>query len=113
MAISPIEVVSMPTKSQEASHLKAVEHQKPANEQLALNAKFHDAIMRKSEQTVATKKAENPEFRYDGKEKGNNPYYNQRKNKKLKKDEKKSENDKNITNHRGIDIKILKGLGHE
>lgn len=105
MAISPIEVVSLPTKSQEASNIRSVEQQRPVNEQMALNEKFHDTIMRKSEQTVAATKPENPEFRYDGKEKGNNPYYLQRK-KKLKKEDKKNDKDTNLSNYRGIDIKV-------
>jgi hypothetical protein len=106
MAISPIEVISLPTKSQEASQMKSLEQQRPANEQMALNEKFRDEIMRHSEQTVAATKADNPEYRYDAKEKGNNPYYAQQKKKKLKKEEKKSNKDATLTNHKSFDIKI-------
>jgi hypothetical protein len=62
--------------------------------------------MRHSEQTVATTKADNPEYRYDAKEKGNNPYYAQQKKKKIKKEEKNSNKDVTLTNHKGFDIKI-------
>jgi hypothetical protein len=106
MNISPVEIISMPNKSQEASHLRAVDQQRPVNEQMALNSKFHDAIMRQSEQTVAATKTDNPEFRYDAKEKGNNPYYFQTKKKKIKKDEKNVDNTSTSTNHKGFDIKI-------
>lgn len=106
MAISPIEVVSMPTKSQEASQTRAVEQQRPINEQMALNAKQKEDIMRHSEQTIATTKADNPEYRYDAKERGNNPYLFQQKKKKVKKEAKKSNQDSTLQNHRGFDIKI-------
>ena len=96
----------MPTKSQEASHQKAVDQQRPVNEQMALNSKFHDAIMRQSEQAVAPTKTDNPELRYDAKEKGNNPYYYQAKKKKIKKDEKNVDKNSTSANHKGFDIKI-------
>ncbi len=96
----------MPTKSQEASQQKALNQQRPVNEQMALNSKFHDAIMRQSEQAVAATKANNPEYRYDAKEKGNNPFYYQAKKKKLKKDEKQLDQSSSLMNHKGIDIKI-------
>lgn len=106
MNISPVEIISMPTKSQEASQQRAVEQQRPVNEQMALNSKFHDAIMRQSEKAGAPTKADNPEFRYDAKEKGNNPYYFQSKKKKIKKEEENVDKNSDSTNHKGIDIKI-------
>lgn len=106
MAISPIEVISLPTKSQEASLTKTLQHQKPMLEQTALNEKQKEEIMRHSAQTIATTKADNPEYRYDAKERGNNPYLFQQKKKKTKKEEKKNDNDSNLANHKGIDIKI-------
>lgn len=96
----------MPTKSQEASQQKALDQQRPVNEQMALNSKFHDAIMRQSEQTVAPTKTDNPEFRYDAKEKGSNPSFYQSKKKKIKKDEKTVDKNSTSTSYKGFDIKI-------
>lgn len=105
MSITPIEVLSMATKSQEASLLKQVEHQKPLSEQVAIASDLKEQLQRNSEQTKAPTKSEYPEYRYDAKEKGNNPYYNQSK----KKEKKKTDSDKKDTlnnQHRGIDIRI-------
>lgn len=107
MAITAIELASFVPKSQEASQIKAVETQKPANEQLAFAEKFNDDIQRNSEQTVPTVKSDNPEYRYDAKAKSNNPYLFQR-NKKKKK-EKKDGTTSNIElpeEHHAFDVKI-------
>lgn len=105
MPITPIEVASFVPKSQEASQMKTVEHQKPLSEQLAFAGRFKDEIQRNSEQTVATTKSDNPEFRYDAKEKGSNPYYYQQA-KKRKKEKEKEKNGVLPEEHHGIDIKI-------
>ncbi len=105
MPITPIEVASFIPKSQEASQMKALEHQKPASEQLAFADRFKDEIQRNSEQTVATTKSVNPEFRYDAKEKSGNPYYYQQPKKRKKNNETK-QNGGPLEEHHGIDIKI-------
>lgn len=106
MPITPIEVLSMATKSQEASLMKQAEHQKPLSEQVAMSANFKEQLQHKSEQTVATTKSENPEYRYDAKEKGNNSYYRQSKKKSKKEQNDKDTKDKQENQHRGIDIRI-------
>lgn len=84
MAISPIEMISFVPKSQEASQIKNNEQQKPMNEQMAFANQFKDDIKKNSEQTVASTKSDNPEYRYDAKEGGKNSSYEQQKKKKKK-----------------------------
>lgn len=107
MPITPIEMISIPTKSQEASLVKSVENQRPLNEQITFAGKFNDDIKHHSEQTTAATKSDNPEYRYDAKEKGNNSFFGQQ-NKQKKKDKKKDDSlGKNENEpHRGIDIRI-------
>ncbi|MDD5935713.1 MAG: hypothetical protein PUC65_09165 [Clostridiales bacterium] len=105
MPISPIEVASFIPKSQEASQMKSIEQQKPAAEQLAFADKFNSEIKKNSEKTVPPTKTDNPEFRYDAKEKGNNPYYYQQRKKK-KKDSECAKREELPKEHHGIDIKI-------
>ena len=105
MPITPIEVASFIPKSQEASQMRTLEQQKPMSEQLAFADKFKDEIQKNSEPAVATTKSVNPEFRYDAKEKGSNPYYYQQ-GKKRKKEQEKEKNGELPEEHHGIDIKI-------
>lgn len=107
MSITPIEMISIPTKSQEASLVKSIEHQKPTNEQLTFGAKFQQEIKHQSEKTVATTKGDNPEYRYDAKEKGNHSF-NQQQKKQNKKDKKEKDciSKDGYEQHRGIDIRI-------
>lgn len=105
MAITPIEVASFIPKSQEASLQKTAEMQKTTNEQMAFADKLNEDIQRQSEQTVATTRSENPEYRYDAKGKGNNPYmFDQQKKKKSK--NKQSKVLELPEEHHGFDIKI-------
>ncbi len=107
MPITPIEMISIPTKSQEASFVKSVENQRPVNEQLAFGAKFQEEIKHQSEQTVAATKSDNPEYRYDAKEKGNNSFYEQQKKQKRKEKKENKTSEKNGKEpYRGFDIRI-------
>ncbi len=107
MPITPIEMISIPTKSQEASLVKSAENQRSANEQLAFGAKFQEEIKHQSQQTIAATKSDNPEYRYDAKEKGNNSFYGkQNKQKKKEKKEKETTRKNEKEPHRGFDIRI-------
>lgn len=108
MAISPVEMISMAPKSQEASFMKQSEVHKPNVEQQVMTAKMNQEIKHNSTQAVPTKKSNNPEYRYDAKEKGNNSYQGKE---QKKKDSKKNEMDKDKKNNSGssfgrIDIRI-------
>lgn len=107
MPIKPIDIVTMPPKSQEVSQYKHQESQKFLNDQTQLSNQFSHHIEHNNSQIVKTLKGENPEYRYDAKEKGNNSYTGSQKNKKEK--DKNSEKNKVIEDkfHSGsIDIKI-------
>lgn len=107
MPITPIEMISIPTKSQEASVIKSAENQRPTNDQLTFGAKFQEEIKHQSEQTVAAKKSDNPEYRYDAKEKGNNSFFGQQKKQKKKNKQENDTADKNGNEpHKGFDIRI-------
>jgi hypothetical protein len=103
MPITPIEVVTMAPKSQEASVFKHQEVQKTFNDQAIFNSEFKQEIQHNNNQTVKTSKGENKEYRYDAKEKGNNSYMG----KKQKKKQKENESDKKGNIQSGsIDIRI-------
>jgi hypothetical protein len=74
MPIRPIDIISIPNRSQEASlvHHESIQRAQQAHSQL--NEKFNKDVKHNSEQTVKTAKSENTEYRYDAKEKGNNSY---------------------------------------
>ena len=103
MPITPIEMLSIATKSQEASLVKQAQHQRPISEQISMEEKFNEDIKHRSEATVAPTKGDTPEFRYDAKERSNNPYYYQAQKKKEKK---KINDDKEQSCCCGIDIRI-------
>lgn len=103
MPITPIEIVSMAPKSQEVSHYKQQEFQRPINEQVQINHQFKNEIIHNSKQTVKLEKSENKEYRYDAKEKGNNSYSG---SKQKKKQSKKETAAKDNLRPGSIDIKI-------
>ncbi len=97
MPIRPIDIISIPNRSQEASltHHESIQRAQQAHSQL--NDIFNKGIKHNSEQTVKTTKSENTEYRYDAKEKGNNSYQgnqNQSKKKNAKQEDTKPKNNK-------------------
>ena len=105
MAITPIEYASFIPKSQEASTQKTGEIQKAVSEKMSFSEKFDQDIQRHSEQAVAATKSETPEYRYDAKNKGSNPYLFQQ-GKKKKKQPPASDSGHLPEEHHGFDIKI-------
>ncbi|MDF2608555.1 MAG: hypothetical protein K0R92_29 [Lachnospiraceae bacterium] len=106
MPIKPIDIVTMAPKSQEVSQYKHQESQRTLNEQAQLNNQFNSQIKHNNQQTVKTLKGDNQEYRYDAKEKGNNPHH-QKKNKKDKEKNSNSETTpKDKINPGSFDIKI-------
>ncbi|MDF2944980.1 MAG: hypothetical protein K0S01_3838 [Herbinix sp.] len=89
MAIRPIEIIT----TQEAAQIKHMETQRAQHAQEQLSKNFQTMVKQEHEKTPQTTKAENMEYRYDAKEKGNNPYYgsgNKKKNKEKEEEKKKS-----------------------
>ncbi len=106
MPITPIEVAAMVPKSQDASIHRQQQTQKPINEQIQIHQHINAEIKHNNQQTVKTQKGDNPEYRYDAKEKGNNDYPGSKHNKSKKE---KNEKDKKLNKSQipgSIDIRI-------
>lgn len=87
MAITPVEMIIMAPKSQEASLQKTIETHKPVHEQIQIHDNVQTQTQRSQEKIVPMKESENKEYRYDAKEKGNSEYkYTQKKKDKKQKD---------------------------
>lgn len=91
MPIRPIDTISMPNRSQEASQAHHAENQKQAHANEQLNVMYNNNIKQDSRQTVKMEKSENEEFRYKDGKNGNNNSSNGSKKKKKDKDEKVTE----------------------
>lgn len=105
MAITPIEVISMAPKSQEASMQRSIETQRPMHEQIQLSDRLQSETMHKEQQTIPTKDTENTEYRYDAKEKGNNGFLYSRDQKQKQKKPQEETTKKNL-NLNGFDVRI-------
>jgi hypothetical protein len=103
MPITPIEIASMAPKSQEVTHYKVQESQRPMHEQALINSHIKNEIRHNNIQTVKTNQSENKEYRYDAKEKGNNSNTG---SKQKKKQNNKETAPKDISRTGSIDIKI-------
>lgn len=91
MPIRPIDTISMPSRSQEASQVHHAENQKQAHAHEQLNVTYNNDIKQDSKQTVKMEKSEYEEFRYKDGKNGNNNSSNNKKHKKRDKDEEETE----------------------
>lgn len=91
MPIRPIDTLSMPTRSQEASQVRHNEEVKATHTQEQSALQFQSAIVHNTQQTVKMEKSENKEYRYkDGKKnKGNQGGSSEHSGDKKEKEEKK------------------------
>ncbi|MBE5959907.1 MAG: hypothetical protein E7256_00735 [Lachnospiraceae bacterium] len=105
MAISPVELLSMAPKSQEASFVRQHEVQKPVHEQIQIMEKVSQEVKHNAESVIKMGKTDNPEYRYDTDRRGNNPFFGQQKKKK-KKDGKEDKEEKKKSLSSTIDIRI-------
>lgn len=106
MAITPIEVITMAPKSQEASIQRSTETQRPLHEQIQLSDRMQAETIHKDRQTIPTKETENKQYRYDAKEKGNNGFLYSKDRKKKGKNSKKEADDKKQGSTTEFDIRI-------
>jgi len=107
MPITRMDMMTMAPKTNEATSYKVQQNQKPVNEQLAMSQEMNKTIQHNSKQTVRKANAENPEYRYDAKEKGNNQYDGkQRKKEKKEEEEKVRRNKYGYISEHHIDISI-------
>lgn len=88
MAIGPIEMTGMVTRSQDISLFKQNEDNKPMIDQSNIQVSVQKKAQDQNQQVTQADNAEYHEYRYDAKEKGNGSYQdNRNKNKKNKKEE--------------------------
>lgn len=106
--ITPIEMYTMVPKSQEASNIRHAEQAKDASQQAGITQQINKQAEDNTRRTVRMTETDNPEYRYDAKERGNNEYSS---NGERKKKEKREEEQKQIPENKsvrpgGIDIRI-------
>lgn len=88
MAIGPIEMTGMVTRSQDISLFKQNEDNKPLIDQSNIQVNVQKKTEEQTKQVNQADETEYYEYRYDAKEKGNGSYQdNRNKNKKDKKKE--------------------------
>lgn len=90
MPIRPIDVFTMPPKSQETSQMQKSNMDRATNGEYVANQQFQDKVNRNMQKTVHAKDKEENGFRFDAKEKGQNEYQDNRKRKNEKPKETKS-----------------------
>ena len=100
MSVGPIEVM----RAQEATQIKHIDSQKLQHAQESIARNFQETVQQEQSRPTQAVKADNNEYRYDAKEKGNNQN-NGSKSKKDNKDKKKSNTVEELPRH-GIDIRI-------
>ena len=105
--ITPIEMYTMAPKSQEASNIRHGEQVRDASQQAGIAQNISKQANDNTQRTVKMSETENPEYRYDAKERGNNEYSSDGQKKKKKEEEEKDGGLKNSsTRPGGFDIRI-------
>ena len=102
MPIRPVDVL----RSQEVSQIRHSETQRMASAQAQSSKNLQDEIQKESTRASETSKSDDTEYRYDSKEKGNNPYYDRGRKKKDKKNKKTKDQSSGPEEAGGIDILI-------
>lgn len=83
MPINPIDIM----RTQEASTIKHMESTRAQHAQEQISKNFQTIVEQDHNKPKETTKSDNPEYRYDAKEKGNNEYYGSGNKKKEKKED--------------------------
>ena len=91
MPIRPIDMLSMPNRSQEASQVHQAENNKLTHAQEQLGAQYNSNIKHNGQQTVKLNKSENHEFRYKDGRKNDSQYSSSQRNKKKKQEDNEKE----------------------
>ena len=84
MPIRPIDVYTMPPKSQETSNLQKNNLDRATNGEHIANQHFQDKVNKNMQKTIRAKDKDTQGFRFDAKEKGHNKYQDNRKKKREK-----------------------------
>ena len=103
MPVGPIEAI----RAQEATQIKHIDTQRLQHAQEQLSRNFQNMVKQDQSKPTQTAKAEDTEYRYDAKEKGNNQYTGSN-GKKQKKDDNQKDSQPGINTSKrgGIDILI-------
>lgn len=104
--ITPIEMISMAPKSQEASIVHHGENARMTAQQQGGMQQVENQARQSTQQTVRATHAENPEYRYDAKEQSNNSYSGGQKKKKQQDEKKDGEKIPKDYSKGGFDIRI-------
>ena len=104
MAIGPIEMTGMVTRSQDISLLKQNEDNKAMLDQSNIQTNMQKKVQDQNQQVNQAEDVEFYEYRYDAKEKGNGSYQDNRN--KNKKDKKKADGIVTEKKNAGFDIRI-------
>ena len=104
MSVKPIELISMAPKSWETSNQNVARLQKQEYVQQNIVAEHGKDVQHDGQQTVKSAKSDQPEYRYDAKDKGGNKGFSQGGQGKKKEDKEKNEKTDNI---RGNKLDIL------
>lgn len=105
MAVNPIEMISMAPKSWETSNQNVAKLQKQEFMNQHLAAEYGKDVKHESQQTIKSAKADQPEYRFDPRDKGKGQTYNSKGQGKKKKQEEEKEEAGKITGNK-LDILI-------
>ena len=105
MSIRPVEFNGVVQRSQDVSTLKQNEDNKTMLQQQNVQTQFSKETMQHMQQVNHANDSDNPEKKYDAREKGSNKYENRR-NKKKKTDDKNSGKVTVKTVVGGFDMKV-------
>lgn len=104
MAIGPIEMTGMVTRTQDFSQFKVNEDNKAFLDQSNIYTNVQKKVQEQNKQVINPDNADYHEYRYDAKEKGNGTYQDNRKQKK--KEEKEEDGTVTVKKPSGFDIRI-------
>ncbi|HWT76786.1 MAG TPA: hypothetical protein VN258_18965 [Mobilitalea sp.] len=100
--MGPIDIM----RSQEASQIKHMEIQRTQHLQEQASKSFQSMVENEHNKPKELTKSDNPEYRYDAKEKGNNQYTGSNNKRKEKKEEEKKDNKDAKSPRKGFDMLI-------
>ena len=106
MSIRPVEFTGMVSRSQDISTIKQNDDNKPIFQQQNLAGKIEKDTQHDLKQVKHGEDAEQHQKKYDAKEKGNNEYQQDPRNKKKKKKEKEEGRVLTKGNYSGFDMRV-------
>ena len=105
MAIRPVEFSGIVQRSQDMSTLKQNEDNKPMLQQQNVQSQFAKETIQHMHQVNHANDSDNPEKKFDAREKGSNEYEDHRTKKKKKKEENSGKVNVKAS-ARGFDVKV-------